>query len=57
MTGHKNFRTLTDKASPDSRARIERKKAELRSEMALHELREARRLTQAALGQTLDVDQ
>ncbi|MGB8842077.1 MAG: XRE family transcriptional regulator [Aliidongia sp.] len=36
---------------------MERKKAELRQEMVLHELREARRLTQAALGDTLQVDQ
>jgi DNA-binding XRE family transcriptional regulator len=57
MTGHKSFDSLTVGITPESRARIERKKSALRQEMALHELREARRLTQAALGDTLQVDQ
>jgi DNA-binding XRE family transcriptional regulator len=57
MSGHKDFTTLTANISPEGRARIERKKAALRQDMALHELREARRLTQAALGDTLNVDQ
>jgi DNA-binding XRE family transcriptional regulator len=57
MSGHKNFTSLTSDATAESRARIERKKATLRQEMALHELREARRLTQATLGDTLQVDQ
>jgi DNA-binding XRE family transcriptional regulator len=57
MTGHKSFASLNTGATPDSRARIERRKVQLRQEMALHELREARRLTQAALGDTLHVDQ
>jgi DNA-binding XRE family transcriptional regulator len=57
MTGHNSFASLTTGTSPESRARIEQKKSKLRQEMALHELREARRLTQAALGDTLQVDQ
>ncbi len=57
MSGHKNFRALTAAMTPEGRARVERKKTELRKEMALYELREARRLTQAALGETLHVDQ
>ena len=57
MTGHKSFASLSAGISPERRARIEDKKTELRQEMALHELREARRLTQVALGDTLQVDQ
>jgi hypothetical protein len=57
MSGRKNFADLRAKMSPESKARIEDRKAELREEMALNELREARRLTQAALGETLQVDQ
>ncbi|WP_158047889.1 XRE family transcriptional regulator [Skermanella pratensis] len=57
MSGRKSFAGLRSKMSPESKARIEEKKNLLRKEMALHELREARRLTQAALGETLKVDQ
>jgi len=57
MSGHKSFASLSAEISPERRARIEGKKIELRQEMALHELREARRLTQVALGDTLQVDQ
>ena len=57
MTGHNRFSSLSKAISPDGRHRIEQKKVELREEMALHELREARRLTQVALGDTLQIDQ
>ncbi len=57
MSGRKNFAVLRDQMSPERQARINRKVAALRQSMALHELREARRLTQATLGETLGVDQ
>lgn len=57
MSGRKSFSALRAKLSPESQARVEQKKINLREEMALHELREALRLTQAALGETLHVDQ
>lgn len=57
MTGHSHFSSLSKEISTEGRHRIEQKKVELRQEMALHELREARRLTQVALGDTLQVDQ
>lgn len=57
MSGHKSFAGLRDRMRPELRAQVEQKADQLRHEMALHELREARRLTQAALSETLHVDQ
>lgn len=57
MSGHKPFSELTKDFSPERLARIEVKKEELRAEMPLAELRQARKLTQYALGQTLNVQQ
>ncbi|UEM21193.1 hypothetical protein JL100_029730 [Skermanella mucosa] len=57
MSGRKSFAGLRSKMSPRSKARIEDRKNLLRNEMALHELRESRCLTQAALGETSKVDQ
>ena len=57
MSGHKSFASLSADMQPERRARVDQRKEELRQEMALHELREARRLTQVALGDTLQVDQ
>ena len=57
MTGHKSFSTLRNRMSPAQRADADQKLVQLRQEMALHELREARRLTQATLGATLQVNQ
>jgi hypothetical protein len=42
MTGHRSFRNLTKKFSPERRARVTARVAELRTEMALAELRQAR---------------
>ena len=42
MTGHRPFRDLTKKLSPEGRARVAARVAELKSEMALAELRQAR---------------
>lgn len=57
MSGHKSFAALRERMTSDQREQASRKANQLRHEMALHELREARRLTQAALGETLHVDQ
>lgn len=57
MSGRKNFAALREQMPPDRQIQVKQKASLLRQEMALHELREARRLTQAALGETLSVDQ
>ncbi len=53
----KNFSELTKNFSPERRARIDARKAELRPEMDLAELRQALALTQSALAETLGVGQ
>jgi transcriptional regulator with XRE-family HTH domain len=53
----KNFKELQAKKSPERRARIEARVQAAIAQMALDELREARKLTQAQLAKTLDVDQ
>ena len=57
MAGHHPFSRLTEKLPPGSRARIEARKGELRASMLLHELRQARAMTQKAVGEALDVQQ
>ena len=57
MSGRRPFTDLTQDFSPERRRRVEAKKAELRAAMPLHELRQARALTQKALGETLHVNQ
>lgn len=57
MTGRKPFSGLVEKMSPESRARAEEKKAALREEMPLAELRVALELTQANLAEVLETDQ
>ncbi len=57
MTGHRPFGDLTRGFSPAERARVEEKKAAMRAALPLHELRQARALTQKALGETLGVNQ
>lgn len=57
MTGRNTFRDLTKGFSPERRARVDARKAELRVAMPLHELRQARALTQKALGEALNVNQ
>ena len=57
MSGRKVFTDLTRKFSPERQARINAKKTELRSTMALHELRKARAMTQKAVGEALNVNQ
>lgn len=54
---YRNFKELQAKMSPESIARSEAMARAAIAEMALDELREARRLTQAQLAATLSVDQ
>ena|SRR5580704_13194395 len=53
----KNFRELLERMSPESRARAEAKAQAMLAEMALDELREARKLTQVQLADLLQVGQ
>lgn len=53
----KNFKALRDKMSPQARERAATKAREIIQQMALDELREARRLTQEQLAATLHVKQ
>ena len=57
MTGRSAFRDLTDDFTPERRARVEARKAELRAALPLHELRKARAMTQKAIGEALKVNQ
>ncbi len=50
-----DFSKLTANFSPERRAKIEEKKAILREEMNLAEMRQALSLTQATLAETLGV--
>ena len=49
MSGRHPFENLTRDFSPERRARVDARKVELREAMLLHELREARALTQRAM--------
>jgi transcriptional regulator with XRE-family HTH domain len=53
----KNFKTLREKMSPDSRERSRVLAAKYRAEMPLDELREAREMTQVLLARILKVNQ
>ena len=55
MSGRQPFRELTKDFTPERRRPVEATKRELRSEMALHELRRARTLTQQNLAEALHV--
>jgi DNA-binding XRE family transcriptional regulator len=57
MTGHKPFSELTKNFSPERRRRIDEMARQMIAEMPLHELRQARELTQKELAQTLNVNQ
>jgi predicted XRE-type DNA-binding protein len=57
MTGRHKFSELVAKLSPDRRASVDRMSAEMREEMSLTQLRTARQLSQAALGELLHVEQ
>ncbi len=53
----RNFRELEAKMSPERRARVQAKVDEMIREMPLDELREALKLTQESLAETLHVKQ
>jgi predicted XRE-type DNA-binding protein len=57
MSGHRKFKDLAAKFSPEARARIAAKAAALREEMTLEELRKARALSQDEVADALDVQQ
>ena len=57
MSGRHAFRDLTKGFTSERRARVEARKAERRATMPLHELRQARAMTQKALGEALNVKQ
>jgi DNA-binding XRE family transcriptional regulator len=57
MTNRRKFSELVAKMPPERRARIEGMSEELREEMDLAQLRAARQLSQAALGEILRVEQ
>ena len=57
MSGHKNFAQLRADMSPVSQARANKKATVLRAEMPLHDIREAMRLSQVQLGESLGVEQ
>jgi len=53
----RKFSELTQNFSAEQRQRIEEKKAALREEMSLAEIRQALSLTQSTLAETMDVGQ
>ena len=57
MSGRHAFDELTKDFTPERRARVDARKSELRAAMPLHELRQARAMTQKALGEVLKVNQ
>jgi transcriptional regulator with XRE-family HTH domain len=57
MTGRHKFSELVAKMPPERRARVDAIVGELREEMDLTQLRMARQLSQAALGEILHVEQ
>jgi transcriptional regulator with XRE-family HTH domain len=57
MSGHQPFSNLTANFSPQRKAKIAEQTQQLKSEMALSELREAFSLTQGELASKLNVKQ
>ena len=57
MNDRKSFSRLRAGMSADSLARADKKAAVLRSQMPLHDIREAMRLSQVQLGESLGVEQ
>jgi len=57
MSGRHPFNELTRDFTPEGRAYIEARKAKMRATMLLHELRQARAMTQRAVGEVLKVNQ
>lgn len=57
MSGHRPFAELTNKFSPKRKARVAARVFELKAEMALAELRQAREHSQEELARVLKVNQ
>jgi transcriptional regulator with XRE-family HTH domain len=57
MTGHRPFKELTKSFSKERTARVTTRVSELKTEMALHELRQARERSQEDLARELKVGQ
>ena len=57
MSGRHVFNELTKDFTPERRARVDGRKAELRAAMPLYELRRARAMTQQEVSKTLHVNQ
>jgi transcriptional regulator with XRE-family HTH domain len=57
MSGHRPFSELTSKLSPRRRARVVARVTEIKAEMALAELRQARKRSQEQLARLLRVNQ
>ena len=57
MSGHRPFKELTKGFSEARKARVVSRVSELKSEMALHELRQARERSQEELARELKVGQ
>ena len=53
----KSFKSLRERMTPEAQARSRAKTAHMMKDMALHELRSARDLTQGALAEQLDLAQ
>ena len=57
MSGRHALGTLTTEFTPERRARVEARKGELRAAIPIHELRQAREMTQKAVCEVLKVNQ
>ena len=57
MTGHRSFKELTKGFSPERKARVGARVSQLKADMALHELRQARERSQEDLARELRVGQ
>lgn len=57
MTGRHPLKALTKEFGPERAARVGRRVAELKAEMALHEIRQALQQSQAELARVLKVNQ
>ncbi len=57
MAGHRSFKGLTKGFSPERKARVAARTGELKNDMALHELRQAREKSQEELARELKVGQ
>lgn len=57
MTGHRPFKELTKGLSAERKARVADRVSDLKREMALHELRQARERSQEELARELNVGQ